>query len=181
MPLYNLRRCSRGGAMSTNKDAAILRRLAVLEAKDRILSTLYSYGHSIDYGDRVAWLACFAEDATLEYVYINDRLPGVVEASAAASARSYCGHAEIGAFIDQHTRPPQRYHKHYLMEPIVELGADGETASARSYFLRVDLTASGLQLRSFGRYLDKLKRSEEQWLIMHRRGEIEWSMALKQE
>lgn len=164
-------------------DAAIpedvLARLAKLEAKEAIATTLYAYGHAIDYGVRDSWLECFADDALLEFVYINDRLPGAVEPLSAAAPRRFAGCQEIGGFIDRHTRPPGRFHKHYLMEPVITVAADLESASARSYFLRVDLMPTGLQLRSFGRYVDRLKHDGGRWRIAHRLGEIEWSKALE--
>jgi ketosteroid isomerase-like protein len=130
-------------------------RLRRLEDEHAILDTLSAYGHSIDYGDRKAWLDCYTETAVLRWPHVT-----------------LTGHAEIGAAFDDHSHAPEKFHKHFLVEPRVHV--DGDRATADSYFTRIDNGPDGPFLRSFGRYRDVLVRCEDgRWRIAERLTERE--------
>jgi ketosteroid isomerase-like protein len=129
------------------------RRLLELEDERAILDTLYAYAHSLDYGDRGTWLDCWSEDAELHWPH-----------------ETFRGVDEIGRAFDGHSHAPQAFHKHFLVEPRIRL--DGDTASVSSYFSRINDSADGPVVRSFGRYLDTFVRcADGRWRI--RRRELE--------
>ena len=132
------------------------RRLAALEDERAILLTMYTYGHSLDYGVEEEFLDCFVDDAALHW----------------AARGSFDGREAIrGAFRD-HTHAPERYHKHLLIEPRIAL--DGDRATATSYFVRVDGYDDGPKVRNFGRYFDSFVRGADgRWRFVERRAESE--------
>src|SRR5882724_48570 len=114
-------------------------RVARLEDERAILHTMYTYGHSIDYGYEDEWIDCWTENADLYW--------GVAE---------YHGHQELLDVFREHTHAPLLYHKHFLMEPRIYL--NGDRASVQSMFARADNYPNGPQLLAIGRYLDILVR-----------------------
>jgi ketosteroid isomerase-like protein len=122
-------------------------RLRRLEDRSSIVETLYAYGHALDYGLRYVWSDCWTETAVLHW-------PGI----------SFEGRAEIMRAFDQHSHAPDRFHKHFLVEPRITL--DGDEASVDSYFTRLDTGDGGPVVRSFGRYRDGLTRCDDgRWRI----------------
>ena len=135
-------------------------RLKVLEDERAILSTLYAYGHTIDYGLKAEWLDCFVEDAVFKV-----QMSGVTT--------GYKGREALSEFIARHTHAPDMWHKHCLVEPIVRL-EDNNKATVASYFARLDEDENGAYIMAFGRYRDKLVKCEDgKWRFMERIGEIE--------
>jgi ketosteroid isomerase-like protein len=111
-------------------------RLLRLEDERAILDVLHAYGHSIDYGDRELWLSCWAEDATLIWPHA-----------------AMTGHDEIGAAFDAHSHAPEKFLKHFMVEP----GPDGAPF-----------------VRSMGRYRDRLRRGDDgRWRFVERLTERE--------
>ena len=112
-----------------------------------ILRVLYSYCHAIDYGEEARWLALFTADGIF-HVDMPRGLPPI-----------HCaGQKELAAFISAHPRAPAALHKHLLLNPLIEL--QGDEARVASYFqmlLDIDGTPATY---CFGRYLDRLVRSE---------------------
>jgi hypothetical protein len=112
-----------------------------------ILRVLYSYCHAIDYGEEARWLALFTSDGIF-HVHMPRGLP-----------TTHCaGQKELAAFIGAHPRAPAALHKHLLLNPLIEL--QGDEARVTSYFqmlLEIDGTP---ETYCFGRYLDRLVRSE---------------------
>ena len=130
-------------------------RLRALEDERGILDTLHAYAHSLDYGLRELWLDCWTEDAVLHWPHT-----------------SFEGHAGIGGAFDAHSHAPEKFHKHFLVEPRVKV--DGDRATVESYFARLDNAPDGPFLRSFGRYLDVLVRGGDgRWRFQERRAERE--------
>ena len=82
-------------------------RVALLEDEQAILKNLYRYGHSIDYGDEEAWVDCFTEDGVFDVRARLSHQPN----------RVISGRDELRAFIQRHTRAPELWHKHLLIEP----------------------------------------------------------------
>lgn len=128
----------------------LVRRLRALEDERSILDTLYAYGHSIDYGLRDEWLGCWEAGAVLTWPHAT-----------------FTGIEEIARAFDEHSHAPQAYHKHLLIEPRIAL--NGDIASVASYFARLNDSASGPVIRSFGRYRDTLRRGEDgRWRFTER-------------
>ena len=144
-------------------DADLRARVALLMAERAVLDTLYRYGHSIDYGLEEEWLDCFAADGAFDVRYRVGAKP----------SRRYEGRSELAGFIAAHSRAPNHWHKHLLYEPLVTV--DGDRATARSYFARLDADGNGTpSVRAFGRYLDELVRgSDGRWRFVERVAEVE--------
>ena len=138
-------------------------RLELLEAERGVVRTLHRYAHAIDYGDEQGWVDCFTEDGVFD---IRSRHPHQPK-------RVVSGRAELTAFIAGHTRAPDLWHKHLLVEPVVEVtGVD--TATCRSYLVVVMEHADEPTLRVFGRYCDRLVRGDDgRWRFRERIAEIE--------
>ena len=139
-------------------------RLALLEAEQAILKTLYRYGHSIDYGDEEAWVDCFTEDGVFDVRARLSHQPN----------RLISGRDELRAFIKRHTRAPELWHKHLLIEPLIEV--DGDTATVRSYLAVVmehedEPIAAGL--RPLPRQARSLPRRALALPGAHRRGRVD--------
>ena len=100
----------------------VTERLERLEAEGAILRTLYAYGHAIDYGDEEAWVDCFTEDGVFDV-----RTPRPERFNARLAGRD-----ELRRFVANHSRAPERWHKHLVIEPVVHV--DRETATCESYF-----------------------------------------------
>jgi ketosteroid isomerase-like protein len=150
--------------MTEPSPAELAERLARLEDERAIVATLYAYGEALDYGDRGQFLDCFTPDA--DYT---------VEMRIGPEANfSYHGREELTAYFDGHTHAPTAYHKHVTVNPAVV--CDGDTATATSYFLRVDSAAASgpAVVLASGRYVDDLTRdSGGRWRIRSRRCEVE--------
>jgi hypothetical protein len=112
-----------------------------------ILRVLYSYCHAIDYGEEARWLALFTADG-LFHVDFPRGLPPI-----------HCaGRKELAAFISAHPRAPAALHKHLLINPLIDLqGGEARVASYFQMLLDIDGTPATY---CFGRYLDRLVRSE---------------------
>jgi len=143
---------------------ALAERVARLEDERAVLATLYAYGSSLDYGDRGGFLDCFTPDA--DYV---------VEMRLGADGNfRFRGHDELGAYFEGHTHAPDAWHKHVTVNPSVACA--GDTATATSYFLRVDAapTSGPAVVLASGRYADELVRADDgKWRIRARRCEVE--------
>lgn len=138
-------------------------RLERLEAEREIVQTLHRYAHSIDYGDEEAWLDCFTEDGVFD---IRSR-------HAHQLKRRISGREELRTFIAGHTRAPELWHKHLLVEPLVDM-TGSHTATCRSYLAVVMDHEDVPILRVFGRYRDTLERGADgRWRFRERIAEIE--------
>ena len=142
----------------------LIQRLRALEDERGVLATLHRYGHALDYGAEADWVDCFAPDALYEV-----REPGH---ETAHRVRAYHGRDALAAFAARHTRAPERFHKHVVLDPIIAV--DGDRATAVSYFLRLDDVGGERVVYAFGRYHDELVRAEDgQWRFAVRVAEIE--------
>ena len=152
-----------GGGPGDSGDSELRAQVALLMAERGVLGTLYRYGHSIDYGLEEEWLDCFAAGGAFDVRYRAGAKPG----------RRFEGHDDLAGFIAAHSRAPHRWHKHLLFEPLITV--DGDRATARSYFARLDASADGTPfVRAFGRYLDQLVRDPDgQWRFVERIAEVE--------
>ncbi|MBI2867901.1 MAG: nuclear transport factor 2 family protein [Chloroflexi bacterium] len=151
------------GSMSSLEE--VLQRLETLEEERAILRAMYQYGHSIDYGKEQEWVDCFTEDGAFD-VRRREGLPG-------SGRVRHQGRAALAAYISKHTRAPNKYHKHMLVEPVITL--KGAEASVASYFARLDESAAGEPyILAFGRYHDKMvKCPDGKWRFRERIADIE--------
>ncbi len=144
---------------------ALSARLDRLEAERAIVETMYAYGRALDYGDREGFLDCFTDDA--DYV-VDMRLGG-------AAVLSFHGRDELAGYHDWHTHAPDAWHKHVATNPAITI--DGGTATAVSYFLRLDsdaTTGAPSTVSSSGRYVDEFVRGDDGgWRIRSRRCDVE--------
>lgn len=152
-----------GGDGGEGRDSELRAQLALLMAERDVLGTLYRYGHSIDYGLEEEWLDCFASDGVFDVRYRVGAKP----------SRRFKSGDDLARFIAAHSRAPHRWHKHLLFEPLITI--DGDRATARSYFARLDADEDGTPfVRAFGRYLDELARgSDGKWRFVERIAEVE--------
>lgn len=147
------------------------KRVRVLEDERGILATLCAYGHTIDYGEKEAWLDLFTEDAVYHVTMRGKTLPAVIVPQPEGGLK---GKKILSEYIHKHTNAPNAYHKHMMVEPRITLESD-TTASAVSYFERLDETKEGAAYTLvFGRYVDKLvKGPDGKWRFKVRRIEME--------
>jgi hypothetical protein len=132
-------------------------RLRRLEDERAILRTLSTYGHGIDYGLEDEFVDCWVPDGVLEWP--APHLP-------------YVGRDAIRETFRRHTHAPQRFHKHVVVAPVIEL--EGDRATVQSYFARLDDFSGGPGITGFGRYVDALVRCEDgRWRFQVRRTELE--------
>jgi hypothetical protein len=144
----------------------LAQRIARLEDRDAILERLATYGRAIDDGLTEAFADCWTDEAVLEFRPTPHReLP--------FAARRYAGRTAIVAdFFARHTHAPQALHQHVILQPQIVL--DGDRATVRSGFQRVDERPSGPVVRSFGRYRDELERcGDGAWRFTSRIGEVD--------
>ena len=143
---------------------AVAARLQVLEDERAILQTLHQYGHSMDYGPDADFVDCFTADGVWD-----------VQMRRSASGFQCRGHGEIQASLAEQTsvRAPALFAKHVMVEPRIVV--TGDTATARSYFLRVEPQDAGpTQIVASGRYLDRLARCDDgRWRFVERIAEID--------
>jgi len=140
----------------------LVRRIEVLEAERTIIDVLGRYCAAIDDGDAESWVDLFTPDAVWE-----------VGGPAARINFEIVGHAELRRFAEHHTRPPEAWHKHCIVEPRVDVRGDNATSS--SYTFRLDGFPDGPVLQSFGRYLDRFELHDGRWLIARHTVEVQSS------
>lgn len=144
------------------------RRLRALEDERDILRLLTTYGHALDYRRAAEFLDCWTETAVLEYEYGAARERGETD----AADLHFEGREEIAAFFRDHSEARERFHKHFLVEPLVAI--EGDEGRVDSYFARLDPGSKGPLTSAFGRYRDVVVRCPDgRWRFARRRGEIE--------
>ena len=142
--------------------AELERRLALLEDERDVLRRLSAYGHAIDYGD---------EDG-LGRLLLGRRRLRHPQPAAGSAAPGRLGRDALLAFIAGHTRAPELWHKHLLVEPLITI--DGDTAGSSAYFAVLMEDDEEPLLRVFGRYRDRLVREPDgEWRLRERIAEIE--------
>ncbi|MFC1924367.1 nuclear transport factor 2 family protein [Chloroflexota bacterium] len=159
------------------------KRVKTLEDERGIISTLYDYGHAIDYGDKEGWLDLFTEDAVYHVTQRGNTMPHIGVPQPPGGLK---GHAALKEYILIHPNAPDAWHKHIVDQPIIKFESDTE-ASVASYFFRLDeirqATASVLEGQAyvlvFGRYKDKMvKGADGKWRFKERLIEIENGMPM---
>jgi hypothetical protein len=154
-------------------NSALESRLKALEDERSILDTLHRYGHALDYGLEAEFVDCFTEDALWDVRPTRDSVRAELERNGRLPAH-HQGRAALRQFAEAHTRPPERWHKHFVMDARIKV--QGDEATAISYFMRVDgdRVGSGAYIRTFGRYRDQLVRgSDDRWRFRERIAETD--------
>jgi ketosteroid isomerase-like protein len=144
-------------------------RLQLLEDERAILRVLHAYGHAIDYDLEDTFADCWTDDAVATY---NFDIPN---AKAPTGIQNFAleGKGEIMDFFRRHTHAPAAYHKHFLVEPRIEV--DGDRATVSSYYARLDETTDrGPMMSSFGCYRDVFARGADgRWRLQERHATTE--------
>jgi 3-phenylpropionate/cinnamic acid dioxygenase small subunit len=142
-------------------------RLARIEDREAIIDRLYAVAHAVDYGDEDGFVNSFTPDA--QFLVL---LEGADEPT-----HVYGGHAGLRARIENHTRPPELYHKHVYLNPRVTI--DGDEARCDSYYLVISEHAKEPEILAFGRDRDRMLRCPDgEWRIVERRAEMEVKSSL---
>jgi hypothetical protein len=142
-------------------ETELARRLALLEDERAILRTLHTYPHSIDYGRESDWVGCFTADGVFD---VRDK--------SGTTGRVVAGHDELAEFAAGFSRPPARWHKHLLLEPLIDV--EGDTARASAYFTVLVEHEHAPVPWVFGRYRDTLVREPDgAWRFRERIAEVE--------
>jgi hypothetical protein len=141
------------------------RRLKILEDERAIQTTLFEYGHSIDYGLKEKFAGLFTEDAVYQVLMQGVPLPnlGIPQPPSGLKGRD-----SILQYVRKHTNAPNMWHKHFMVEPLIRF-EDEDHASVESYFARLDEDAKGAYIIAFGRYRDRLVRCPDgKWRFTER-------------
>lgn len=136
-----------------------LMRLAALEDERAILEVLHRLTHCLDYGLDNEFVELFTHDGVFEVTRRGD------------DSIRRAGHDELAQYMANHTRAPDRFHKHLLLNPVISIM--GENAVAESYFVLLDEGQQGPLVRTYGRYRDDLVKCPGGWRVRMRLAEIE--------
>jgi 3-phenylpropionate/cinnamic acid dioxygenase small subunit len=162
-------------ASDESRLAALLARVEVLEQQQSILDLLYRYGHAIDYGLEKEWVDCFTPEGAFD---MRHRLTAGSGTSPNGQwdtiDQRLEGHDALLGFVAGHTRAPDRYHKHVVVEPRITL--EDSEARVESYFMFVHEHDGRAEVGAFGRYKDVVTRgADSRWRFVERIAEIEVS------
>ena len=148
-------------------------RLERLENLESIRDSLHRYAHSIDYGRQGDWVDCFTKDGRFVFKFLPGKSPYPGPEPAGGAVFAFQGSAELTGFIQGHSRAPQVFHKHLMIEPLIDL--QGDTARVSSYFVLVlEMEDGSRDVFTFGRYLDVMRREPDgRWRFLERVAEVE--------
>jgi ketosteroid isomerase-like protein len=136
--------------------ASLEKRLQCLEDRNAIVEVLYRYGHALDYGDENLWQACWHNEAALFWPR-----KGWIH-----------GRDSLLAAFREHSHAPNKYHKHVVVDPLLDIS--GDLAKVESYFALLHADPGGPYTYSFGRYRDVFVRCDDgDWRFRERRLEVE--------
>lgn len=140
--------------------AELRAKVVALEDERAVVATLHRFTHYIDYGREQEFVELFTVDGVFE----------VRHRQGNATARR-AGHAELTRYMAGHTRAPQRFHKHLLLQPVVAL--EGALARVESYFAVLEEREGGPYVKTYGRYLDTLVKDGGGWRFKERIAEVD--------
>jgi ketosteroid isomerase-like protein len=121
---------------------------------DAIRDLLARYTYAGDRGRIAELAACFTSDGTLEF-------PGTTATGPTAISAALTGGTPSAG---------RSFVRHHITNPLIAVGADGESATARSYFLVVSNNGPDHS----GTYDDRLRRDADGWRFVHRRVRVDW-------
>lgn len=125
-----------------------------LSAREAIRHLLLRYTYNGDRGRIDTLAACFAEDGVLEFPGNSGIGPAGVKAVLTSGARN----------------PAISFVRHHVTPPLIDLGTDGHSATARSYFA---VTSNNGPDHS-GTYDDALTLTPGGWRFAKRRVRVDW-------
>eukprot|EP00937_MAST-01D_sp_MAST-1D-sp2_P006145 g6145.t1 len=126
-----------------------------LDSYDAIVNLIHKFMHALDSGDGGAFAALFAPGAAVEICKLG---------------KTVRGSDELGALcIGLHSKFARC--QHWEGNVVVEVSADGESASNRSYWKALE----GDAVVSLGRHEDTFQREGGRWLFTHRRVVHTWT------
>jgi SnoaL-like domain len=147
------------------------KRLKILEDERAIQTTLFEYGHSIDYGLKEKFAGLFTEDAVYQVAMRGVAIPSL--GSVSQGPNGIKGRDVILQYVKGHTNAPNMWHKHFMVEPVIRF-EDQDHATVESYFARLDEDAKGAYIIAFGRYRDRMVRCPDgKWRFSERICEME--------
>ncbi|MEY2926279.1 MAG: hypothetical protein RL367_756 [Pseudomonadota bacterium] len=124
-----------------------------MTAEIRDLYTRYTYNG--DRGRLADLAACFAGDGTLEFPGGKGTGPAGVAASLSAGITG---------------DPGRTFTRHHVTNPLIELSADGQSATGRAYFS----VYCNNGLDHVGTYSDQLCLTADGWRFAYRLVRIDW-------
>jgi SnoaL-like domain len=135
-------------------------RVQRLEDERDIVRTLYRYAAWLDYGPSELLEDIFTPDGSW------NRAPG------RRGIRRFIGHHGFSEMWRDHTHAPDFFHKHAILNPVVDVAAD--EATAVSYLVFICEHPDGPYIRAFSRCRDRLVRGDDgRWRIAERTAELE--------
>lgn len=150
--------------MSESSTKSLEARIQALEDMRAIENVLCAYGEALDYGLEEQLVSLFTEDG----MWLIRR--------TGAADRFYKGPEQLLVFAKQHSRWPDKVHKHVFTN--FKATIDGDKAKAETYFFRLDgskirdpeaPTLSDSFIYEMGRYLDDLVRGADgKWRFQQR-------------
>jgi 3-phenylpropionate/cinnamic acid dioxygenase small subunit len=148
-------------------------RLSRLENLEAIRDSLHRYAQAIDYGLEGDWVDCFTTNGRFVFKFQPGKSPYPGAEPAGGAVFAFDGHAQLAQFIHGHSRAPDVYHKHLMVEPRIDL--QGDTARVSSYFVLVlEMEDRSRDVFTFGRYLDVMERGGDgRWRFRERIAEVE--------
>jgi hypothetical protein len=146
--------------MTTLDDLAA--QLARLTDREAIRDRVYAVAHAVDYGLEDQFVDSFTPDGQFQVLLRGSDI----------ATHVYDGHAGLRARIENHTRPPELYHKHVFVNPVIAI--DGDLATCDTYFFVVSEYQSEPVILAFGRDRDqRIRCADGVWRITVRRTEME--------
>ena len=137
--------------------------METLREERAILETLHQYCHAVDYGLEDAYVGAFTDDAVFD-----------VRKPTGETLHREVGRDELAAYLRRYPKPPSRYNKHFMMDPMITF--DNDAATVQSYFLAMRNGDDNKPVvGSFGRYIDRLVKVDGRWRIAERIAEVEAS------
>ena len=120
----------------------------------------------MDYGLEDAWVDTFTPDAVFD----------VVEVVGGRRVHREEGRGDLARYVAAYPNPPP-FRKHMIVDPVVHLDRDQARVEAYCLLLERDDEAGTPVVAAFGRYYDRLVRSDGRWRIAERRAEVEATTA----
>lgn len=129
-------------------------RVGRIEDERAILERLHLAAQLLDTQNYQAYADCFSEGASFA-AYAAGSEPRVIDGRAAlATYRPYAVAAR----------------RHFVLEPVVDLDQEGQTATANSCFIVLEEHDGRPHVRVFGRYSDRLEKGDDGiWRLAERR------------
>ena len=138
--------------------------IGLLLAEREILRALHEYAHAMDYGHEDAWVGVFTDDAVFD----------VVEVVGGRRVHREEGRGDLARYVAGYPKPPH-FRKHLVVDPIIDVDADGEGAKVAAYWLLLQRHDDNGQpvVVAFGHYDDRWVKRDGRWRIAHRYAEVE--------